>query len=109
MLESSFANAWMKRPKDILWIVSNCDSDTSNRMEFVKALKAALTNLTIDIYGKCSENGQRLTKETEVTLLQEYKFYLAFENSLCKDYITEKFFKALEANIIPIARGARKR
>lgn len=36
----------------------------------------------------------------------EYKFYLAFENSNCKDYITEKFFAtALQRNILPIVMG----
>ena len=31
-----------------------------------------------------------------------FQFYLAFENSLCADYITEKFFKVLEYNVIPV-------
>ena len=30
-----------------------------------------------------------------------YKFYLAFENSICPDYVTEKFFNILQYNVIP--------
>jgi alpha-1,3-fucosyltransferase len=31
-----------------------------------------------------------------------YKFYLAYENSLCIDYITEKPFKVMNEYIIPV-------
>lgn len=35
----------------------------------------------------------------------QYKFYLAFENSLCKDYVTEKFFNPFKYGMIPIFFG----
>jgi glycoprotein 3-alpha-L-fucosyltransferase len=34
--------------------------------------------------------------------LKSFKYYLAFENINCKDYITEKIWRSLEYNIIPI-------
>jgi len=34
-----------------------------------------------------------------------YKFYLSFENSFCTGYVTEKFYKALELDIIPVVMG----
>lgn len=40
-------------------------------------------------------------------LERDYKFYLAFENSNCRDYITEKFFETgLGHSILPIVMGA---
>ena len=33
---------------------------------------------------------------------EKYHFYLSFENAMCKDYITEKFFMVLNQNVIPV-------
>ena len=43
--------------------------------------------------------------QCEDKLLKSHKFYLAFENSVCKDYVTEKFFNALETGIVPVVMG----
>ena len=43
-------------------------------------------------------------KESEC--LSPYKFSLAFENSLCRDYVTEKFWRILNETLsIPIVMG----
>ena len=36
---------------------------------------------------------------------ETYYFYIAFENSFCTDYVTEKYFKVLPLDVIPIVRG----
>eukprot|EP00906_Rhabdomonas_costata_P002974 RCo004609 len=38
--------------------------------------------------------------------LAQYKFYLAFETESCKDYVTEKFFRALYVGSVPVVMGA---
>ena len=35
-------------------------------------------------------------------MAETHQFYLAFENSLCDDYVSEKFFSILNSDIIPV-------
>ena len=62
--------------------------------------------IQVDIYGKCGPlSCPRKDKECWDMVERDYFFYLSFENSLCKDYITEKFFNAMARKIIPIVLG----
>ena len=61
----------------------------------------------MDIYGKCGNlTCQQQDGNCLNMLANDYKFYLAFENSNCKDYISEKFYiNGLRHNILPIVMG----
>lgn len=81
-------------------LISNC-YDNSNRLNYINKLKKYIKT---DVFGKCgdSSNLDNLSLET---IVEKYKFYLAFENSFCEDYITEKFFKVLQFNVVPVVYG----
>ncbi|XP_029656706.1 glycoprotein 3-alpha-L-fucosyltransferase A-like [Octopus sinensis] len=93
------------KTKKVAWFVSNC-RPSNNRMGYAKELGKYIQ---VDIYGRC---GTKVCKREDKyscfeILKKEYKFYLAFENSNCRDYITEKFFiNGLIYNAIPIVMGA---
>lgn len=87
------------------WLVSNCASQL--RISFVHELKKYIK---VDVFGSCSRQfGEQrsCSKRDEKHCLKKYKFYLAFENALCKDYITEKYWDHLGAdtNIVPVVMG----
>lgn len=57
----------------------------------------------VDIYGAC---GTRISlKDLSERLNKDYLFYLSFENSFCKDYITEKFFSYAKYDVVLVVRG----
>ena len=58
--------------------------------------------IPIDVYGKCQKLRCPEKQNCWAFLGQTYKFYMAFENSLCLDYVTEKAFKAYKYNLIPV-------
>ncbi|CAL8135285.1 unnamed protein product [Orchesella dallaii] len=85
------------------WVVSNCDVQSSRRNECVQELMKY--GITVDIFGKCGNKScERGYKENNCfpRLGKEYKFYMALENSLCHDYITEKPAHGWENGMVPI-------
>ncbi|KAL7644080.1 UNVERIFIED_CONTAM: hypothetical protein RMT77_004903 [Armadillidium vulgare] len=95
-----------------VWMVSHCPVQ-SKRELFVKELRHYIT---IDTYGKCGSKkcGDRrtITRTNDfeddpcLELIKNYTFYMALENSLCEDYVTEKLYRSLRLGIVPIVLGA---
>lgn len=79
----------------------------SRRLDYVKELQTYIQADVISGSGRCGKDLCPRWKCDDTKL--GYKFYLAFENSLCKDYITEKFWKnALIHGALPVVMGANK-
>ena len=87
----------------VAWFVSNCRTP-SRREDYVNELRRTVT---VDIYGDCGEHRcvQKMSPKCYNDAARDYRFYLSFENSLCKDYVTEKFFAPMRYNIVPIVFG----
>ncbi len=86
-----------------LWFVSNCHTP-SCRYEYSTKLG---DHLPFDVFGECgSPDPCQGNPQCTLDMRRKYKFYLAFENHRCKDYITEKFFNALQDGMVPIVLGA---
>ncbi len=82
----------------------------SKRDDYVEALKK---HVDVDIYGKCGNMGTVCPRaknpavdECLKSVSLKYKFYLAFENSICEEYITEKMQRTLDFPVVPIVMGA---
>ena len=92
------------KSKLAVWFVSHCKTD-SRREFYVHLLKQ---HANIDIFGKCGKPFCPFDQLNDCyeRIEIDYKFYLSLENSLCRDYITEKFFNLLDRNIVPVVYGA---
>ncbi|EFO21676.2 fucosyl transferase, variant [Loa loa] len=82
--------------RPVLQLVSNCQT-RSKREFYVEELR---TYIPITQHGRC--NNSTCDEECEVKEAAQHRFYLAFENSICRDYITEKLFKCLVRLLVPI-------
>ena len=96
-------NYALGKSKKVAWVVSNCKTN-SNREEYVDELKKFIE---VDIYGHCgSLHCGRTNGNCFPYINATYKFYLAFENSICQDYVTEKLFRTLShGGLIPVVMG----
>lgn len=93
------AKIFTQKSKKIAWFASNCKSN-SRREELVSKIQQ---HIPVDIYGKCGTyKCEKNSEKCNELLRTNYMFYLSFENALCKDYVTEKLYRALDEFIIPI-------
>jgi len=88
-------------------LISHC-RDPIGRMSYISELKKYIS---VDVYGKCGIKcpdgpDKWNSDKCREYISKNYKFFLVFENSFCKGYVTEKFFNALRYDIIPIVLGA---
>ncbi|KAL8622213.1 hypothetical protein ACOMHN_053015 [Nucella lapillus] len=92
-----------RKKKRVAWMVSHC-SVPSHRAEYVERLRKIIP---VDIYGGCGNLSCPIWTQQCDLLLNDYLFYLSFENSLCVDYITEKFYKTFhdDVHVVGVVRG----
>ncbi|KAF7690913.1 hypothetical protein HF521_011210 [Silurus meridionalis] len=92
-----------EKDKLVCWIVSNYRPE-HRRVQYYKQLRKYVQ---IHVYGDLFE--KRVSDEEYKDIVSSCKFYLSFENSVHKDYITEKLFNALDLGAVPIVFGPSRR
>lgn len=91
------------KTKIIAYMNSNCRAAHTERLKFLKDLKAYLN---VDVYGACGNLECPRKSEICTKTMSQYKFYLSMENSHCRDYLTEKVTEPLlEWNAVPVVMG----
>ncbi|GAB6028511.1 hypothetical protein CHUAL_002662 [Chamberlinius hualienensis] len=97
----------------VVYVQSNCDVP-SDRDSYVSQLSKYIP---IDSYGACLHNKdlpsnidthEKFNDEEFLSLISKYKFYLAYENALCDDYMTEKLFRSFHVGVVPIYKGSSR-
>jgi alpha-1,3-fucosyltransferase len=118
-LSKDISGSLTNRTAQVFWFVSNCRT-RSLREDYANELQKYID---IDVYGGCDQIDnskpdpcRNVKDESECyrRLYKSYRFYLAFENTQCNHYITEKFWKfysperLFTTNVVPVVRGARR-
>lgn len=104
-------NNLRQRLAPLVYVQSDCDPP-SDRDSYVRELMAYIE---VDSYGECLRNKelpQQLKNPASMDadgfyrIIAQYKFILAFENAVCDDYITEKFWRPLKLGVVPVYFGS---
>ncbi|XP_035996577.1 alpha-(1,3)-fucosyltransferase 7-like [Fundulus heteroclitus] len=90
----------MNKTSLVCWVVSNY-MNHHKRTQVYNELKAIVP---VDVYGRWSQ--KPLSSDDLLPTISRCYFYLAFENSVAKDYITEKLWKnAYQGGAVPVVLG----
>jgi alpha-1,3-fucosyltransferase len=92
----------------VAWMASQCETP-GLRETYVRQLNKFIP---INTYGPCGNfsctrnNTHGFSDPKCYDMLEaNYKFYLSFENTICEEYVTEKFFEIMNHDIVPVVYG----
>jgi hypothetical protein len=106
ILENHILTNYRYRSKHALWFVSNCEP--KGRLNYYEELK---NYFPINVFGLCFNNDNNKCNKNDQCEINQSRlalFYLAFESQTCTDYVTEKFWRALDFGMIPVVFGPEK-
>uniref|UniRef100_A0A914IBR2 Fucosyltransferase n=1 Tax=Globodera rostochiensis TaxID=31243 RepID=A0A914IBR2_GLORO len=84
------------KTKLALQVVSHCVVDSGSGF-LTKALQGMLN---LDLFGSCG--GRSCDTNCYNSEMDNHFFYFAFENSVCPQYVTEKFWRSLRKLTVPV-------
>ncbi|XP_075528392.1 alpha-(1,3)-fucosyltransferase C-like [Dermacentor variabilis] len=85
-----------------VWVASNCRT-SSRRETFVEELRK---HMAVDAFGSCGNLACPRNEDCFARIGKRYYFYLALENAVCRDYVTEKLYNALQHDMVPVVMGS---
>jgi hypothetical protein len=96
----------LRKKEDRTCMMISSPFNQSRRQEYLKEL---MRYTVIDSYGRLYNNKPLENdrgRSTKMELYAGYRFVVAFENAIGKDYVTEKFYDPLLAGSVPVYLGA---
>jgi hypothetical protein len=84
-------------------------SSSYNQSKRIACLEELMKHLNVHSYGNILNNRSIMDDNGTATKrehIASYKFSIAFENAIARDYVTEKFFDPLIAGSVPVYLGA---
>ena len=88
-----------EKDKLVCWVVTNWNPQFK-RVQLYEEMK---NHIKIEVYGRAFN--RHLSGDEYNRLLPSCKFYLAWENSIYRDYMTEKLFNAMSVGTVPVVLG----
>lgn len=97
--EIFFTNKTLKSnsPRGLVATIIDDCTENSEHLEFISFLNKYIK---VDIYGKCGK--KCLQSDCLEFINLKYKFYFVFEKSVCKQYVTDRFFRIFHYDLLPI-------